>query len=107
MLNIKDFTIEYQPSPIGLDEKKPCFCYKLVSDKNNTVQKSYRLTVKAEGGVMYDSGINDGSQSLYIALKTCTASGTSHAGNFSCTGYPVTNAANPANTMKIFSGLIT
>lgn len=45
-------------TPIIIDEKDPVFAWKMLSDKNNTVQESYRITVgsKYGGNDIWDSG---------------------------------------------------
>ena len=45
MLNIVDLKCENLTNPIGMDEKNPIFSWKLESDKENTVQTRYELTV--------------------------------------------------------------
>ena len=45
MLNITDLKCENLTNPIGMDEKNPIFSWKLESDKENTVQTRYELTV--------------------------------------------------------------
>ena len=45
MLSLYDLTVEQKTEPVGLDEKLPAFSWKLKSDRQNTTQKSYRLTV--------------------------------------------------------------
>ena len=40
MLAIRDFTVEYQRSPLGLDERSPRFSWKLEADGENIRQKS-------------------------------------------------------------------
>lgn len=45
MLNIIDLKCENLTNPIGMDEKNPIFSWKLESDKENTVQTRYELTV--------------------------------------------------------------
>lgn len=45
-------------TPIIIDEKDPVFAWKMLSDKNNTVQESYRITVGSKYGEndIWDSG---------------------------------------------------
>ena len=44
MLKIKELTTEYRETPLGLDHL-PRFSWKLKSDKPNTMQEKYRITV--------------------------------------------------------------
>ena len=52
MLKLYDLTIEYKHNPLGLDEVQPRFSWKLDSDKQDTVQTSYRLQVMQSGAVV-------------------------------------------------------
>lgn len=65
MLTVYDLTIEYKSAPLGLDEVQPRFSWKLQSDKNNTRQTAYRLTV-SNGEVMWDTGKVESEQSILI-----------------------------------------
>lgn len=65
MLSLYDLTIEYKSAPLGLDEVQPRFSWKLKSDRNDTVQSAYRLTV-SNGEVMWDSGRIESEQSILI-----------------------------------------
>lgn len=56
MLSLRDFRIEYRENPIGIDVASPRFSWKLVSEEKNTMQKSYRITVKNEDDIVWDSG---------------------------------------------------
>ena len=47
-LFLTDLTVDHLTSPIGIDTVNPCFAWKLNSDKNNTVQNSYRLILRDE-----------------------------------------------------------
>ena len=47
MLKITSFTVEYRAHALGIDEPRPRFSWVLGSDRQNTFQSSYTLTVKA------------------------------------------------------------
>ena len=52
--------------PLGIDEK-PYFSWKLVSDENDTVQKSYVVIVKTDTGeTVWDSGCIESEQSTFV-----------------------------------------
>ena len=77
MLKLYDLTIEYKHNPLGLDEVQPRFSWKLDSDKQDTVQTSYRLQVMQSGAVVWDSGAMESEQSIlneYLGpnLAPCT-----------------------------------
>ena len=63
MLNLYDLTIEYKTEPIGLDELQPRFSWKLKSDRNDTWQSAYRITV-SHSEVIWDTGRVENSQSV-------------------------------------------
>ena len=76
MLTLYDLTTEYKTKPIGLDEQKPRFSWKLKSDQNDTRQIAYRLTV-CNGELLWDTGRIDSDQSILIeymgkAFDPCT-----------------------------------
>ena len=78
MLDIYDLTVEQKTAPLGLDEKQPAFSWKLQSDRQGVMQKSYRLTVSDESGLVWDSGVVESGQSTFVlyagpALKARTA----------------------------------
>lgn len=57
-ITVDGMKISAEKTPVIIDEKAPAFAWKMVSDKNNTVQKSYRITVGSRCGDndMWDSG---------------------------------------------------
>ena len=65
MLKLYDLTIEYKTNPLGLDEVQPRFSWKLESDRQNTRQAAYRLTV-SNGEVMWDTGRVESEQSILV-----------------------------------------
>ncbi len=65
---IYDFTAEYRKDPIGLDEA-PRFSWKLKSERQDTMQKGYRLQVISRGKCVWDSGLCESEQSLHIPYE--------------------------------------
>ena len=65
MLKLYDLTIEYKTDPLGLDEVQPRFSWKLKSDRNDTRQTAYRLTV-SNSEIMWDTGRVESEQSILI-----------------------------------------
>ena len=55
-LQLEHITVEYQPGPLGIDTQKPRFSWQLRSDKSNTVQESYSITVSASSVVLWKTG---------------------------------------------------
>ena len=77
MLSLYDLTVEQKTAPLGLDEKCPAFSWKLKSERQGVLQKSYRLTVSDENGIVWDSGEIQSEQSAFVlyggpALKAYT-----------------------------------
>ena len=64
MLKLYDLTIEYKHELLGLDGGQPRFGWKLDSDRQDTVQASYRLQVMQSGAVVWDSGTVESAQSI-------------------------------------------
>ena len=66
MLTLADLRIEYRTRPQGLAVRVPRFSWKLVSDQNDTLQASYRLTVTGPGGIVWDSGMQNSDVSVLV-----------------------------------------
>ena len=66
MLKLYDFRIEYRVNPIGIDAKAPRFSWKLCSNKNDTMQKSYRVVVSDGVGETWDSGVCESDKSVAV-----------------------------------------
>ena len=62
MIKCFDLVTDYQTNPIGIDNKKPQFSWKLKSDRDNVMQSAYRIIVDG----MWDSGKISSSQSVHI-----------------------------------------
>lgn len=76
-LKISKLLVEYQESPLGLDEKKPRFSWLLESDHENVMQTACQISVFCEEEEVWDSGKLDCDESRGIvyggeALKACT-----------------------------------
>ena len=71
---ISNVWIEYQNKPLGLDERKPRFSWRMESDMQNTRQEKCRIKVVEEGAAgktVWDSG----------SLRQITHRGSSMRGN--------------------------
>ncbi|MEY8491936.1 family 78 glycoside hydrolase catalytic domain [Lachnospiraceae bacterium 29-91] len=66
MLHIKDFRMEYQKNPLGMDAPNPRFSWKLQSDRKNTVQASYHIAVRNGSELVWDSGIVETDTSICV-----------------------------------------
>ncbi|MCM1039975.1 MAG: glycoside hydrolase family 78 protein [Ruminococcus sp.] len=62
---IQDFQIEYRTDPLGIDSK-PRFSWKLVSDRQDVVQKYYQIQVITHGRLVWESGCVESSQSVLV-----------------------------------------
>lgn len=61
---------EYRNNPVGIDEKTPRFSWKLISDKKDVIQQSYRIVVTDESGnVSWDSGIVNTDESIGVCYQ--------------------------------------
>ena len=64
MLKITSFTVEYRAHALGIDEPRPRFSWVLGSDRQNTFQSSYTLTVKAGDTPVFTGA--GGSESVLV-----------------------------------------
>lgn len=69
MLQVYDLKTEYISNPIGLDTQKPRFSWKLKSDKESVFQKKYRVIVSTGNVVIWDSGVVESEENLYVRYK--------------------------------------
>ena len=65
MLKIDHLQTEYRTNPIGLDEEKPAFSWKLLSDGRNIRQAACRIRVLKNERTVWDTGLLATDQSLY------------------------------------------
>lgn len=65
---LRELLIEYRENPLGIDEK-PRFSWKLKSEKQNVVQKSYQIQVVSQGKLMWDSGRVESDQSVLVPYE--------------------------------------
>ena len=70
-VNIYDLRTEYQTDPIGLALLQPRFSWKITSDRNDTVQTAYRITVfqLPQKRCVWDSGRRESGQSVLIPYE--------------------------------------
>lgn len=73
MIFLYDLKTEYQKNPIGIDEKKPRFSWKLKSDETDIFQTAYQISVEN----VWDSGKVSSIQSVFVeyegpSLSPCT-----------------------------------
>ena len=68
-----DLTVEHLHTPMGIDVKEPRFAWKLISDRQNTVQASYRLALSVDGKVVADTGTVESDQSIEVTVPGFTA----------------------------------
>ena len=66
MLYIKEFRIEYQKNPLGIDTPTPRFSWKLQSDRMHTFQTSYHITTISSDEIVWDSGIVEEDTSVCV-----------------------------------------
>lgn len=63
---IYDMKTEDLINPIGIDEKKPRFSWKLQSKISGTVQTTYRIIVRSDNDTVWDSGKVTSDRSICI-----------------------------------------
>lgn len=74
-LRIKDFVVEHQKTPLGIDCAKPRFGWKLISLEKNTIQTSYRLMIKKQTSnlekqeIIADTGVVECEDSIEVMIS--------------------------------------
>lgn len=74
MLRVMNLQMDYQHNPVGLDAM-PQFGWELDSDRNNVVQKSYRLQLSTGSGfgqLVFDSGWVESDASAQVSVPDVT-----------------------------------
>ncbi len=66
MLTIYDFNVEYQNNPVGIDVQIPAFSWKLDSNKQNVMQKTYRIEVYCDSNKVWDTKTIESEKSIYV-----------------------------------------
>lgn len=68
-MNLYDFCVEHREEPVGLSVRIPRFSWKLKSEKNNTIQKSYHIWVFSGKETVWDSGRREDAQSVLVSYE--------------------------------------
>ena len=76
IMKVYDLTCNHRKELLGTDQL-PYFSWKIESEEENTLQKSYRIIVKDKDDTVYDSGITESQDLAFIPyqgekLKSCT-----------------------------------
>ena len=74
---LTDLLVEYQRSPIGIDEARPRFTWKAAAEGRGWRQASYRIVCTTGGVPVWDSGVTASGDALNVvyngaALQPCT-----------------------------------
>lgn len=67
-MKLYDLKTNHQKELIGIDTK-PYFSWKLQSDEENVQQKSYRIILSDQNNVVWDTGIRESSQSVFVPYQ--------------------------------------
>ncbi len=65
-LNIQNLTVEYRKKALGIDVRNPRFSWKLCSDEQDTIQKSYAITISSPEETVWETGPVAGKKSLLV-----------------------------------------
>ena len=68
-MNLDKLRIEYQKNPIGIDCRKPRFSWKLISEKQNTLQTAYQIIVRDKNDIVWDSGKVNEDTSIHVRYE--------------------------------------
>ena len=69
MLKITYLTCESLTNPLGIDARRPRFCWQIQSERRNVLQTAYRIQASADAAFesfIWDSGRIESDQSLYV-----------------------------------------
>ncbi|MBO5938456.1 MAG: family 78 glycoside hydrolase catalytic domain [Clostridia bacterium] len=72
MLKLYDLSIEYQKSCSLVPVRGARFGWKLSSDKNDTYQKCFCLSIASEGKEIFSSGVIESSESFHLTFDEMT-----------------------------------
>lgn len=64
MLKLYDLQTEYQSNPLGLDEKRPAFSWKLTSGHTGVRQEKCRIRVCLKDEPVWDTGVLETDRSI-------------------------------------------
>ena len=64
-MKLYDLKTNHETELLGTDVK-PYFSWKLESEEEGTLQKSYRLVVKNQDEVIWDTGLRETDQSIFV-----------------------------------------
>ncbi|MBF6626328.1 family 78 glycoside hydrolase catalytic domain [Aerococcaceae bacterium zg-BR9] len=65
-MKLYELTVDYQTEPMGLTVRYPRFSWKIHSNKNNTIQKSYQITVSSDDLIVWETGKINSDQSVLV-----------------------------------------
>lgn len=75
MLKIIELRTDYLENPLGIDNVKPRFMWKIASDKRNVMQQAYQIICVSEGRVIWDSRkveSNESARVIYAGEPLCS-----------------------------------
>ena len=67
-LQIKEFVVEHQNKPVGIDCEKPRFGWKLCSTQKNVMQSAYRICVYKDGNLEGDTEKVETEESIEVEI---------------------------------------
>lgn len=69
MFKLYGLTVNYEPCPTAVEANSVCFGWKLSHDKRGVFQKSYKITITGEDGIVYDGETVSSADSFCITPK--------------------------------------
>jgi alpha-L-rhamnosidase len=66
-LSLKDLTVDHKVNPIGIDNKKPRFSWKIIESGNNIIQSAYILKIATDAqfaNIVFQSGKVNSAESI-------------------------------------------
>ena len=68
MIKLYDLKTLHQSNPLGIDEI-PYFSWKIESDRKNVMQNAYRIVVKDENNIVWDSGMVESDKQSFVPYE--------------------------------------
>ena len=77
-VNVENLRVENLVNPLGIDTDKPRFSWQITSDEYNVVQTAYHIIVSDDNGEVWNSGVVNSAEQLWIPYGGTTLKSGQH-----------------------------
>ena len=77
-VNVENLRVENLVDPLGIDTPTPRFSWIITSNENNVVQTAYHIIVSDDNGEVWNSGVVNSSEQLWIPYSGTTLKSGQH-----------------------------